>query len=81
MSKTQQIRDALAAGPLAFRKLHEQIGGDDMKLRDLLFNLKYRGQVKIGNDEDKTVSLRRAPPPGQKQEARRQERQAREASL
>jgi len=64
MSKTQQIRDALAAGPLAFRKLHEQIGGDDMKLRDLLFNLKYRGQVKIGNDEDKTVSLRRAPPQG-----------------
>jgi len=80
MSKIQQIRDALAAGPLTFRDLHLKIGGDDKKLRDLLYA--YTGQVKVGDDEDKTVKLLRATPPrGQTQEARRQERQARETSI
>jgi len=64
MSKIQQIRDALAAGPLTFRDLHLKIGGDDKKLRDLLYA--YTGQVKVGDDEDKTVKLLRATPPGAK---------------
>lgn len=62
MSKIQQIRDALANGPLAFRKLHEQIGGEDKKLRDLLYA--YKAEFKVGGDDDRTITAtgRRAPP-------------------
>ena len=57
MSKTQTIRDALAGGPLAFRKLHLEIGGDDKKLIDLCCYLRTRGEIKIAADEDRTITL------------------------
>ena len=72
MSKTQTIRDALAGGPLAFRQLHLKIGGDDKKLTDLCCYLRTRGEVKIGDDEDRTITLlksgggKRAAPKGKK---------------
>ncbi len=57
MSKTKDVRDALAKGPLTFRKLHETVGGDDIKLLALLRNLQYRGQLKIGTDDERTIKL------------------------
>jgi len=66
MNRTTQIRDALAAGPLAFRKLHEQIGGDDVRLRQTLYAMTHAGEVKVGDDEDKTVKLLRTPPQGKR---------------
>jgi len=69
MSKIQSIRDALAGGPLAFRKLHEAVGGVDKQLRDLLYA--YGREIKVGKDDDRTVSLkaRRSPPPKRKKPA------------
>ena len=66
MSKPQQIRDALAPGPLSFRDLHLKIGGDDAQLRTCLGNMQYKGQLTVARDENKTVTLtgRRAPPQG-----------------
>ena len=65
MTIAQQIRDTLAAGPLPFRKLHEKVGGDDMKLRKALSNLEYNGWLTVGKDDDKTIKLagRKAAPP------------------
>ena len=63
------IREALAKGPLAFKKLHEAIGGDDAKLARALGNMKYKGEVKIGDDDDKTIKLlgrKDAPPQGRR---------------
>jgi hypothetical protein len=57
MTKTHAIRDALAGGPLAFRQLHLKIGGDDKKLNDLCCYLRTRGELKIGGDEDHTITL------------------------
>lgn len=58
MSTAKDVRAALASGPLAFRKLHEKVGGDDMKLRKALSNLEYTGWLTVGEDEDRTVSLK-----------------------
>lgn len=57
MSMTQQIRDALAGGPKTFAELHGQIGGDDKNLRALVSYLKTKGEVKVADDEEQTVSL------------------------
>jgi len=64
MTKPQQIRDALAPGPLSFRDLHLKIGGDDAQLRKCLSNMQNNGHLNVARDEDKTVTLtvRRAPP-------------------
>ena len=72
MSKTQTIRDALAAGPVAFKKLHETVGGTDKQLGDLLMYLRGKGEVKIGTDDEKTITLkRRATPPQGKKPAKK----------
>ena len=34
MSMTQSIKDALAGGKLTFKKLHETVGGDDVRSDD-----------------------------------------------
>jgi hypothetical protein len=57
MTKTHAIRDALAGGPLSFRQLHLKIGGDDKKLTDLCSYLRTRGEIKIGSDEDRTITF------------------------
>jgi len=75
----KRAREILAKGPLPFRKLHEIIGGDDAVLWRAVYQMQYRGSVKI-TGEDKTVTLlahKAAPPP--RQEARREK--SREASL
>ena len=74
MSKSQNIRDALAGGPLSFRDLHLKIGGDDKKLTDLCCYLRTRGEIKIGSDEDRTVTLLRSG--GGKRAARKGKRPA-----
>ena len=68
MSKTQSIRDALAGGPLTFHHLHLKIGGDSKVLSNLCLYLRAKGEVKIGSDEDRTITLlsRRAPPQGRR---------------
>lgn len=65
MSKSQDIRDALAGGALTFKQLHEKVGGTDKQLLDLCCYLRTKGQVKIGSDEDKTITPtgRRGAPP------------------
>jgi hypothetical protein len=63
MSMTQSIRDALAGGKLTFKKLHETVGGDDIKLKALLSNLKQRGIIKIAKDDERTITLRKSAPP------------------
>jgi len=66
MSRIQQVRDALAAGPIPFRDLHLKIGGDDVKLRQTLYGMTHAGEVKVGDDEDKTVKLLRSTPQGKR---------------
>lgn len=65
MSRAQEIRDTLANGQLPFKQLHLKLGGDDKKLLDLCCYLRGRGEVKIADDEGKTIKLtgRRAAPP------------------
>lgn len=64
MNLATQVRELLAKGPTTFRKLHEQIGGDDAMLWKAVYNMQYRGLAKIAGD-DKVVTLlaRKAAPP------------------
>jgi hypothetical protein len=67
MTLPKQIRETLASGPIPFRELHEKIGGADDKLMRACSNLAYKSELTIGNDEDKTITLksrRTAPPQG-----------------
>jgi len=80
-SPAKQAREILAKGPLPFRKLHEIIGGDDAVLWKAVYQMQYRGFVKISG-EDKTITLLKSGGGArrtQRQEARREK--SREASL
>lgn len=58
MSKTQEIRDALAGGPKTFSQLHGEVGGDDMKLKALLGYLRKNNEIEVGDDDDRTITLK-----------------------
>ena len=58
MSKSQQIRDALAGGELPIAALHEKIGGPPQKINDLLNFLKTRGEIAFrGKGPDRYARL------------------------
>ncbi len=75
MSKAKQVREILAAGPLTFRELHKKIGGDDAQLKTCLRNLTFNGWITVGDDDDKTITLKSkrggkaAPPQGKRKKS------------
>jgi hypothetical protein len=59
MSKSQQIRDALAGGAMTFAELHEKLGGDVKKLRDLVNFLTTKDEVSsMGRGATRSIALK-----------------------
>lgn len=55
MSRTQEIRDALAGGAMTFAELHAKVGGDEKKLQQLLYVTRdIRG---MGRGEQRSYAL------------------------
>jgi hypothetical protein len=80
MSKSADIRAALAGGELPLSQLLEKTGMlSSKKLRDLCYYMKTRGEVEIDvGGEELVIKLagRRSPPPKRKQNARKPRKSA-----